>query len=205
MFSKPKQESGAQKRKKRKEQDEGRAKMMKLDNFFTPTQATQAKASIPLEASGNLPASSTNEAAAALTLPPRPASPGGQKETSPPPQPQRSELADSAVPTSGPVAGTTLPTDRGLYDIALPPDIKTKSYIIATGSCRPTGPFPQRQKARKQVFLPKHTTPPLPRQVSNSRDHGCVICLHWTVPIVSRAVCLQTEVHLSTVMHGSKE
>ena len=60
MFSKP-QKSSAQKRKKRKKQDEGKAKMTKLDMFFTQTQATQAKASVPSEASGSLPASSINE------------------------------------------------------------------------------------------------------------------------------------------------
>lgn len=110
MFSKPKQKSG---RKERKKQDEGKAKMTKFDKFFTQTQATQAKSSILPEASSSSPASSTNEAAS--TLPPHPASPGGQKETFPPPQPQRSESADLAVPTSGSVAGITLPTDRGLY------------------------------------------------------------------------------------------
>ena len=70
MFSKPKQKNSAQKRKERKKQDEGKAKMTKLDTFFTQIQATQAKASV--EASGSLLASSVNEAA--LTLPPRPAS-----------------------------------------------------------------------------------------------------------------------------------
>ena len=44
MFSKPKQKSSAPKRKERKKQDEGKAKMTKLDTFFTQTQA---KASAP--------------------------------------------------------------------------------------------------------------------------------------------------------------
>ena len=58
MFSKPKQKSSEKKREERKKQDEGKAEMTKLDTFFTQTQA---KASMPLEAS--LPASSVNEAA----------------------------------------------------------------------------------------------------------------------------------------------
>ena len=99
MFSKHKQKSGAQKWKKKQKQDEGTTKMAKLDTIFTQTQATtQAKASVPPEASGSLPASSI-EAAAALTPPPRPASPVGPKETSPAPKLQGSESADSAVPT----------------------------------------------------------------------------------------------------------
>ncbi|CAK6978116.1 hypothetical protein F7725_021412, partial [Scomber scombrus] len=140
------------------------------------TQATQEKTGVPPEASGGLPASSINEAA--LTLPPRPASPVGQKETSPPPQPQRSESADSAVPTIGPVAGIILPTDQGLY-ITLPPDAKKKSYLIATGSCRPTGPFPRDKRQGNRCFSDTYYT-----TTTKTRLH---------------------KVHLFTVMRGSKE
>ena len=59
--------------------------------------------------------------------------------------------------TSGPVAGIILPTDRGLY-ITLPPDAKTKSYIIATGSCRLTGPFPRDKKQGNGCFSEKYYT-----------------------------------------------
>lgn len=88
--------------------------MTKFDKCFTQTQATQTKSSFLPEASGSLPANFTNEAA--KTLPPRPASPGGQKETFPPPQPQKTDSADLDVPTRGPVAGVILPIDWGLYD-----------------------------------------------------------------------------------------
>ncbi|CAK6980756.1 hypothetical protein F7725_013470, partial [Scomber scombrus] len=82
---------------------------------------------------------------------------GQRKEISPPPKPQRLESADSAMPTSGPVARTILPTDRGLY-ITLPPDAETKSYLIATGSCRPTGPFPRDKMQGNRCFSDKYYT-----------------------------------------------
>ena len=73
MFSKPKHKSSVEKRKERNRQDEDKVKMTKLDTFFTQSQTTQAKAIVPPEASGSLPASSINDVA--LTLLSRPASP----------------------------------------------------------------------------------------------------------------------------------
>lgn len=39
-----------------------------------------------------------------------------------------------------------------LYNITLPPDIKAQSYIIVTGSCRPTRPFPRDKSQQNRCF-----------------------------------------------------
>lgn len=62
------------------------------------------------------------------------------------------------MPTSGPVAGVIPPTDRALHNITVPPDAKTKSYIIATGSCRPTKPFPRDERQGNRCFSATYYT-----------------------------------------------
>jgi len=60
---------------------------------------------------------------------------------------------DLAVPGGSPTVPPRAPTDRGLYGAIETPDAKIKSYIIATGLCRPTGLFP-RDKHQGNRFNP---------------------------------------------------
>ncbi|KAM3850479.1 uncharacterized protein ACN63O_019618 [Diretmus argenteus] len=139
MF-KPKQKTGAQKRKIRREQEKAKAKMTKLDKFFKVTQptltispgsgsltesapaagiATGAPSSEPDSSDIDTPetsGSSANEeddetpVVLSATVPPRSPSPGVQEE-----QTSITVEVDSAGPTT---------SDRGLYDSLLPPDKK---------------------------------------------------------------------------------
>ena len=113
--------------------------------------------------------------------PPPRLSSSGQETSSPTPPPQSesdpgagagpggapgpgSAVSDSIPSTSGGcddpvvVGPRVMPTDRGHYDMNKPPDADTKSYIIATGSCRPTGPFPRDRKQGDRCFSEKYYT-----------------------------------------------
>ena len=84
MF-KPKQKTGAQKRKIQREQEKAKAKMTKLDKFFKETQPTQ-----PEPGPSELPTGSANEAVVPPSTPP---GPGSLTESAP--------AAGTGAPSSG--------------------------------------------------------------------------------------------------------
>ena len=157
MYSKPKHKSSAQKRKDKREQGDVTAKLTKLDRSFCHTSSSKSSANVSNvdvqrqpepEANDSspasppsLPSSSTSEAVS-VAVAVQPSSPASQEER-----------LDLAVPGGGPPVPPRAPTDRGLYGAIETPDAKIKSYIIATGLCRPTGPFP-RDKHQGNRFNP---------------------------------------------------
>ena len=138
MYSKTKHRSGAPKRKDKRKQGDVTAKLNKLDRFlsYIVLEIDSSSASPP-----SLPSSSTSEAVSwpwlcDLLL-----------------QPARRRgwiWLCQAVVQQFPQGPQPIGDSMALLRL---PDAKIKSYIIATGLCRPTGPFP-RDKHQGNRFNP---------------------------------------------------
>lgn len=165
MDNRQKQRSGFQKRKIKEAAEREKAKLPKLDRFFSKTTAEDdneaSSMSTTTETAALAPAKVD---ASASTTPPRPQSPstsstgGGEGDRQREQQPTEGEHDDEeeSVQTAAIASLNEYPTDIGLFPDKL--DDNTKKYIVSMGPCRPTGPFPRDPKDNRCFSTTYYTT-----------------------------------------------